>query len=383
MAHPPIYLDHNAANPPDPRLLAAFRRGLADGWANPSSPHAPGRRARALLEEAREQVATLLGVAPGQVTFTSSGTEALNLALASAAAPGPRSGAPPRIVASRVEHPAVLEPLAALARDGRAQGVCAPVDAVGRVDVERLTALAGGAALVVVMAAQNETGVLQPLEAVGRACAARGAPLLVDACQALGRVERDWAATPWDLLALSAQKLRAPRGAGALVHRGRAAAPRPLLTGGPQELGRRAGTEDVAAIVALGAACDLARRGELLDPAALGALRRRLEARLLEAVPGLEVVARAADRLPQTVALLVPGADSEALLAGLDLAGVAASAGSACSSGSLVRSHVLAAMGVDERRARGRLRLSFGPETTWSELEAAVEALARLSRRRA
>jgi cysteine desulfurase len=376
-----IYLDHNASNPPDPRLLAAFRRGLDEGWANPSSPHGPGRRARALVEEARERVAALLGVAPGQVTFTASGTEAANLALWSATRDGERV----KVVASAVEHPAVLEPLAALARAARVEEVRAPVDVAGRVDVTALAALAPGAALVAVMAAQNEVGTVQPLEAVGRVCAAQGAPLLVDASQALGRLERDWARAPWDLLVLSAHKLRAPRGAAALVHRGRAQAPRPLVTGGPQELGRRAGTEDVAAIAALGAACDLVARGELLAPsttADLRALRDRLEAALEGALPGLEVVARDAERLPQTSAVLVPGGDSEALLAGLDLAGIAASAGAACSSGSLVRSHVLEAMGVPEARARGRLRLSFGPETTWPELEAAVEALARLARAR-
>lgn len=371
---PPIYLDHNAANPPDPRVLEAHARGLAEGWANPSSPHGPGRRARALVEEARERVAALVGVAPAQVTFTSSGTEALNLALWSAA-----TGERPRIVASAIEHPAVLEPLSALARGHGVVPDLAPVDAAGRVDAGRLEALASGAALVAVMAAQNETGVLQPLDAVGRACAAASAPLLVDACQALGRVERDWARTPWDLLVLSGQKLRAPRGAAALVHRGRAGPPRPLISGGPQELGRRAGTEDVAAIVALGAACELAGAGALLDVHALRTLRDRFEARLLDAIPGLEVIARDAARLPQTTAVLVPARESEALLAGLDLAGVAASAGAACSSGSLVRSHVLEAMGVPDDRARGRLRFSFGPETTWAELEVAVDALRGLA----
>ncbi|MCO5171189.1 MAG: aminotransferase class V-fold PLP-dependent enzyme [Planctomycetes bacterium] len=370
-----IYLDHNAANPPDPRVLEVFRRALDAGWANPSSAHRAGRRARALVEEAREQVAALLGVAAGQVTFCASGTEALNQALVSATRPGER----PRAVASAVEHPAVLEPLRALDAEGRVEAVLAPVDAAGRVVVDRLAPLAAGAALVAVIAAQNETGVVQPLDAVGQVCAAAGAPLLVDASQALGRVARDWTHAPWDLLVVSGHKLRAPRGAAALVHRG-GVAPGPLVRGGPQELGRRAGTEDVAAIAALGAACDLVRRGELLDPAALRELRDRLEARLLEAIPGAEVVGQGVERLPQTTAVLLPGGDSEALLAALDLAGVAASAGAACSSGSLVRSHVLEAMGVDEARARGRLRLSFGPETTWEELAAAVDALAALRR---
>jgi cysteine desulfurase len=374
---PTIYLDHDAANPPDPRLVEVFRRAQEAGWANPSSPHGPGRCARALVEEAREQVAALTGVAPGQVTFTASGTEALNLALASL----PDGG---RVVASAVEHPAVLEPLAARAAAGRGEVVLAPVDPCARVRVSDLAGLvAPGAALVAVLAAQNETGTVQPLEAVGAVCAAAGSPLLVDASGAVGRVARDWAATPWDLLVLSGHKLRAPRGAAALVHRLRARAPRPLLLGGPQELGRRAGTEDVAAIAALGAACALVRAGALLAPssvAALRALRDRFEARLVDAVPGLEVVARDAERLPQTTLVLVPGGDAEALLAGLDLEGIAASAGAACSSGSLERSRVLEALGVPPDRARGRLRLSFGPETTWAELERAADVLARLAR---
>jgi len=374
------YLDHNASNPPDPRLLEVYARTQRDGWANPSSAHKPGRTARAFLETAREQVAALCGVAPARVTFGASGTELLNQALRTVAGPGAA------IVASAVEHAAVLGPLEALQREGTTARP-ADVDAAGRVDVAGLVATlreveAAGrpAALVAVLAAQNETGVLQPLDAIGAACAAAGVPLLVDACQAVGRVARDWARTPWDFLVVSGHKLRAPRGAAALVHRGRAPEPRRLLHGGAQELGRRAGTEDVSAIASLGEACALARAGALLDPAALLALRDAFEARLLE-IPGLEVIARGVERLPQTTAVLVRGGDSEPLLAGLDLAGFAASAGSACSSGALEPSHVLRAMGVPDARARGRLRFSFGPETTRAELEAAAAALARLAPR--
>lgn len=369
------YLDHNASNPPDPRLLEVYARAQKDGWANPSSAHRPGRTARAFVETAREQVAALAGVAPARVTFGASGTELLNQALRTVAGPGAV------IVASAVEHAAVLGPLEALRREGTTPRLVG-VDAAGRVDVPALEALLRETtpALVAVLAAQNETGVLQPLDAIGAACAAAGAPLLVDACQAVGRVRRDWARTPWDYLVVSGHKLRAPRGAAALVHRGRAPEPRRLLHGGAQELGRRGGTEDVSAIAALGEACALARAGTLLDPAALLALRARFEARLLE-LPGLEVIARDAERLPQTTAVLVRGGDSEALLAGLDLGGFAASAGSACSSGALEPSHVLRAMGVPDERARGRLRFSFGPETTAAELDAAAAALARLAPR--
>jgi len=370
-----IYLDHNASNPPDRRLTEVYAAALADGWANPSSPHGPGRRARARVEEARERTAALVGVAPGQVTFTASGTEGLNQALESAvrAAAGPA-----RVVASAVEHPAVLEPLEAWAAEGRVELVRAPVDAAGRVDPAALP-LDPAPVLVALIAAQNEVGTVEPAAEVGARCAAAGVPLLLDATQAVGRLALPWSELPWSYLVMSAHKMRAPRGAAALVHRD-VPAPAPIVYGGPQELGRRAGTEPVAAIAALGAACELVARGELLDAGALRARREAFEAELAERVPGLEVLARAAERLPQTTAVLVPGGDSEALLVGLDLAGVAASSGSACSSGALRPSHVLAAMGVDPDRARGRLRFSFGPETTAAELTRAAELLADLAR---
>ena len=371
---PVIYLDHNASNPIAPSLLAAYELGQREGWANPSSQHTPGRRSRALIEEAREQVAGVFGAAPGAVTFTASGTEALNQVLWTAAQGG-------RVLVSAVEHPAVLEALAGRAAAGAAQEERLPVNASGRLQLSTLeVALSkGGVDLVAVMAAQNEVGTLQPLEEIGACCAQAGVPFLIDATQALGRVERDWAATPWDYLVLSAHKLRAPRGAAAILHRGLAREPRPLILGGGQELGRRAGTESVAAIVGLGAACAELHTGTLFDLPALRTQQARFEGALLEACPGLVILAAEAERLPQTTACLLPGSESESLLVGLDLAGVHASAGSACSSGALKPSHVLAAMGIPPELAQGRLRFSFGPETPDSELAQAVEALARLT----
>lgn len=372
-----IYLDENATNRPDPRLLAVYRRALDEGWANPSSQHTEGRRARAFVEEAREQVAALCGVPPGQVTFAASGTEALNQALFSAAAAAEGEA---RILASAVEHAAVLEALEWLSASGQARHELVAVDSCARLDLDALgeASRRERPALVALLAAQNEVGTLQDLEGAGAACAAAEAPLLVDATQAVGRVERDWAATPWDYLVISGHKLRAPRGAAALIHRGRAPEPRPLVLGGGQELGRRAGTEDVAAIAALGAAAALARAGDLCDPAALRERRDAFEAALRERVEGLSVLATEAERLPQTTLALVPGGEGEALLAGLDLAGVYASTGSACASGARKPSHVLAAMGVDAARARGRLRFSAGPDTRPEELSRAVEVLASL-----
>lgn len=369
-----IYLDHNASSLLDPRVRDAFLRGLEEGWANPSSLHAPGRRSRALVEEARERVAALLGVAPGQVTFTSSGTEALNQALETVCC-GPD---PVPVVASAVEHPAVRGKLDQLQEQGRAQVREAPVDGDARLRLEAFAELLPGARLAALVAAQNEVGTVQPVEEAGAACAVARVPLLLDATQAVGRLDRDWGALPWDYLVLSGHKLRAPRGAAALVHRRLAPTPLPLVLGGGQERGRRAGTEAVASIVALGEACRLAAAGELFDPPGLRARREAFEAELLARVKGLTVLARGVERLPQTTAVCVPSRTSEALLAGLDLRGVCASSGSACSSGAALPSHVLAAMGVPAALARGRLRFSFGPETTSAQLSAAATALAEV-----
>jgi cysteine desulfurase len=365
----PIYLDWNAATPPDPRVLEAYERALRDGWANPSSPHAAGRAVRAMVEDARDEVARLAGVEPASVTFVSSGTEALNLAARGVPARGAH------VLASAVEHKALLEPL----EDAGLDLERIPVDGGGRVSADLIKrSLRPGTALVCVLAAQNETGVLQPIDEV-RAALGGKVPLLVDAAQAVGRIERDWS-RGWDYLVLSGHKMRAPRGAAALIKRKGVAPPRPLLRGGGQELGRRAGTEDVAAIVGLGAACKIARERAALEPE-LARRRDRFEAALLTAVPGARVAGAGAPRLPQTVALLVPGARSEDLLAALDLEGVRASAGSACSSGALEPSHVLAAMGVEPTLARSVVRFSFGETTSEAELDEAAAILASVARR--
>lgn len=379
---PPIYLDWNAATPPEPEILEVVERARRELWANPSSPHAAGRRARAAVEEARESVAALLGVPPGSVTFVSSGTEALNLvATGLVARPGRPAGSRRHVVASAVEHKALLEPLVALERAGSVELELTPVDASGVVAPEELARRLrpGETAFAAVLAAQNETGVLQPLEELARVAAAAQVPLVVDAAQAIGRIARDWRAVGWDYLVLSAHKLRAPRGAAALVRRRERPAPEPLLRGGGQELGHRAGTEDVAAIVGLGAACArLLRRDLAALERALLARRERFEASLLRAIPGSRIAGSAAPRLPQTTSLLVPGGRSEDLLAALDLAGIQASAGSACSSGAVLPSHVLAAMGVADELARGAVRLSFGETTTDSELDEAAGVLERV-----
>jgi len=313
----------------------------------------------------------LVGVEPGQVTFTGSGSEALNQALRTLVGVGALA------VASAVEHPAVLAALESLEAERGARVSLAPVDAHGRLELTLLPPLLEPhPAVFCLQAAQNEVGTLQPVAEAGALAADAEVPFLLDASQAIGRVDHAWRDLPWDYLVISGHKLRAPRGAAALVHRGRAPEPRPLILGGAQERGRRAGTEPVAPIVALGEACRLVAAGELLDAAALEAERDWFEGALTAAIPGGVVVGQVVPRLPHTTLFAIPGARSEALLAQLDLAGISASAGSACSSGALERSHVLEAMGVPEAWIAGRVRFSFGPETTRAELERAVEVLA-------
>lgn len=357
-----IYLDHNATSPLREEARDALLAALELGPLNASSAHAAGRAARALLDEARERVAAALGVAEEEVLFTSGGTEALNLAIAGSV--GPRAG----VAASAVEHPAVLAAcerhagaLKSLPVD--AEGGLLPVDAPLGVD------------LVAVQAANSETGTLQDLPALRERLG--GLPLLVDAVQALGKVPVDLEAWGADLAAFSAHKVGGPAGVGVLVRRGSHAL-RPLQVGGGQEDGLRAGTEGVAAIHAASIAIELAVREVAETGARLEELTALLWSELQEAVPGIECNGRrpgAPGRLPNTLNVALPGCDGRVLVTRLDLAGLQASAGSACSSGSLEPSPVLLAMGQDRERARRGLRLSCGRTTTHNDIHKAVEIL--------
>ena len=354
------YLDHNATSPLRAEAREAALAAMALG-ANPSSVHREGRLARALVEDAREAVAALAGAAARETVFTSGGTEANDLAL--------RGCGRRRLLVSAVEHPSVLE----AAPDARRL----PVDGDGRVDLGALeAALAdeGGPALVSVMAANNETGVVQPLGDVLRLARRHGALVHCDAVQAAGRIGGDWAGA--DLIALSGHKLGGLQGAGALVVRGGVRL-EARLRGGGQELGRRAGTEAAPALAAFGAAC-LAARGD--DPERLRLLRDDLEARLLAAAPGAVVLGAGVPRLPNTTAIAHPAVDAETAVMSLDLAGVAVSAGAACSSGKMAASHVAMAMGRGDL-ARRAVRFSLGRSTTAAECDRAVEAWAALHRR--
>lgn len=371
-----IYLDHNATTPLDPRVLEAMLPVLRDGFGNASSIHWYGQQARAALDRARGEVAALLACSPSEVVFTGSGTEADNLALQglARAAREPRR----RVLYAAVEHHAVLNTARSLAEDGWPVEAVR-VDADGRLDLEDLAArLDDRTAVVAVMMANNETGVVQPLADVVRLARARGAAVHCDAVQAAGKLPLDVSALDVDTLAISAHKVYGPKGAGALFVR-RNTRLRPFLRGGAQERNRRAGTENVAGIVGFGRAAGIAREEGAADSARIAVLRDRLEALLAEGAGARPNGGGA--RVANTANLSFEGVEAESLLMALDLAGVAVSTGAACAAGAVEPSHVLRAMGLRPERVQGSLRFSLGRGTTAEEVEraaaAVVEAVAR------
>jgi cysteine desulfurase len=351
-----IYLDHAASSPMRPEATAAMLPYLGERYGNPSGSHALARAARQAIEDARDVMADALGCQPSEVVFTGGGTEADNLAI---------TGTPPGArVCSAVEHHAVLRPVEAVG------GTTVPVDVHGIVDLD---AFSGDAALVSVMLANNETGVVQDLGAVRHAIGER-AVLHTDAVAAFcwRDVARD--AAPADLISISAHKFGGPMGVGALVVRERTSVA-PLLLGGGQERERRSGTHNVAGIVGMAAAAAVTARTRAEEVKRVAALRDRLAEGITRAVTGVVVTAVAAPRTAGTLHLRVAGVESEALVFALDQLGLCASAGSACASGALEPSHVLAAMGVDAASARGALRLSLGWSTTAADIDAALVAI--------
>jgi cysteine desulfurase len=372
------YLDCNATTQPLPEVVEAVARALSEGWGNPSSVHRAGIDARHSVELARESVARLLGGRPREVTFTSGGTESASLAILGTleSLAGPRT-----VITMRTEHAAVREACERLASLGRARIEWVPPAAGGAVDLVALDAAldahAGDAALVSVMWANNETGAVQPVAAIGERCRARGVRFHCDATQWVGRMPTDLAALPVDLVTVSAHKFHGPKGVGALWARAgvRVAA---QVVGGPQERDLRGGTENVPGIVGMGVAAELAAAwladGE--GRARGAALRDRFESGVLAGVPDAVVNGAGAERLWNTTNVGFPGLEAEALLLLLSERGVAASAGAACSSGSLDPSPVLLAMGVPERVAHGSLRFSVSRLTSAAEVDHAVEAVA-------
>ena len=380
------YLDYNATAPLRPEAREAMLAAM-DSLGNPSSIHAEGRAARRIVEEARRAVAELAGVAPRCVVFTSGGTEAANLALTPAIdAPGLKAPLA-RLIVGAGEHPCVLQGH----RFAPDRVAIAPLAGDGRIDLAALAALLaagdGRPALLALQGANNETGVIQPVAEAAALTHDAGGLVVCDAVQLAGRASLDVAALGADFLFLSAHKLGGPKGAGALVAaRSELSIGAPLLRGGGQERGARAGTENVAAIAGFGAAARVAAAEAARESARLAGLRDSLAERVRERASDVVIFGEAAPRLCNTLCLAVPGLAAATLVIALDLAGVAVSAGSACSSGKVARSHVLDAMGVEPGLAAGAIRLSLG----WASREADVarfdaafaETMARLRRRR-
>jgi cysteine desulfurase len=364
-----VYLDHNASTPVDPRVLERMMPWLQGQVGNPSSVHAPGRQARQAIDLAREQVASLVGAHPTRVVFTSGGTEANNLALFGCVPLGGQGG----LAVSAVEHPSVVEPARALERSGWELQML-PVDCHGRVLPAAVQdALRRGNRLVSVMMANNETGVLQDVPAVGEAVRGAGALLHTDAVQAASKVPIDFPRCGAHMLSLSAHKLSGPKGVGALIV-DKTVELRPMLYGGGQEHGLRSGTENVAGIVGFGAAAELALSDLEKRRAHLLALRRRLETEL-EGMGDVQVFGDGAERLPNTTMFALAGIAGETLVMSLDRAGFAVASGSACASAGGAPSHVLLAMGVDEEVARGAIRVSFGPSNELEEVDRLCQEL--------
>jgi cysteine desulfurase len=359
-----------------PEAKAAVAAAL-DVFGNPSSVHAAGRAARDVLDGAREAVAAALGARPAEIVFTSGATEAAAIAIRGVLGSAPAGRR--RLVVTAVEHPCVLALGRALERTGTPLTVV-PVDRRGLVPVEAWRAALGpDVALACAMRANNETGVLLDVPALAAAAREAGARFFCDAVQAAGKIALDVGALGADLVAITGQKLGGPRGAGALwVRPGLALAP---VAGGEQERGRRAGTENLPGIAGLAAALRAAVAAVPAEAARVGALRDRLEAGLLQAIPGARVNGASAPRLPGTLSVTFEGCDAEALLMALDLDGVCASAGSACHSGSTKPSGVLLALGLSEADARSTLRLSLGWTTTPEEVEAALRIVPPLVER--
>ena len=370
----PVYLDHNATTSPRPEAVAEMLDVLRHAWANPSSTHAAGQAAKRVLVDARLRVARLLGCLPAELIFTSGATEANHSAVRGALARRRAEGRQ-RWVLSAVEHPGLLQLAQQLQREGVPVDLI-PVDTQGRIDLSAAQRLMGpDVALVSVMAANNETGVLMPTTAMADQAHACGAWLHVDATQMVGRLPVDFARSGADLMSVSAHKLGGPKGVGALlVRRGLSLAP---LMPGRQERQRRGGTENLPAIAGFAAACDHTARTLQSASMQQAALRDRLEAGLLAALPGVHIYGQMAARLPNTTCLRVAELDADLVLSRLERAGVLASSGAACSAGGTQPSHVLLAMGESPARAKAAVRLSLGADTTADEVEIALAAMVR------
>jgi cysteine desulfurase len=375
----PIYLDNNATTRPAPEAIDAMLPFLREGYGNPSSVHRFGQMARQAVDEARHRVAALIGAADANLLFTGGGTESINTAVRGVLrARGPRN----RIVISAVEHSATRELCQQLAKEG-SEIVTVPVSQQGVLDLDRLRAAVDEqTALVSIMWANNETGVIFPVAEVSEICRAHKVPFHCDGTQAVGKLAVDVTAVGVDLMSFASHKFHGPKGVGALyVRKGLRLGP--LLIGGPQERGRRGGTENVPGIVGMGVAAEVAA-GALVEMPRVAALRDRLEGQLLERVGDAVVNGQRDNRVPNTTNIGFHRLEAEAILLLLSEQGIYASAGSACSSGSLEPSPVLLAMGIDPKYAHGAVRFSLSKFTTDAEIDRALtvvpEVIGRLRR---
>jgi cysteine desulfurase len=375
-----LYLDHNATTRPWPEVMQAMSRAMHDTWGNPSSTHAHGQAARRLLIESRGQVAAFLGCQPAEVVFTSGATEANHMAVLGCV-PGAMAGGPRpdplrrRWLLSAVEHPGLLA-LAARLADAGVPVDLIPVDGQGRLDLACARSLIGpDAALVSVMGANNETGVIMPVAEVSEWAHAQGARVHVDATQLAGRQPLDFARSGVDLMSVSAHKIGGPKGVGALVVR-KGCALTPMLAG-RQERHRRGGTENLPAIAGFAAACARTAATLAEDASRMRRLRDRLEHALIQSLPWLQVHVhgRHAERLPNTSSVRLGTLHAEPVLARLEQAGVLASSGSACSAGGSQPSHVMLALGETVEQARAALRFSLGVDTTEGDIDRALAAI--------
>jgi cysteine desulfurase len=368
-----IYFDHNATTPLDRSVVEVMTTVLKEDFGNPSSVHYFGQQAKARLDDARSSVAALIGGEPSEIVFTSGGTESDNFALRGAAEALEATGRR-HLIATSIEHEAVLVTLKALARRGW-RTTLLPVDRTGIVDPDALSdALTDDTAIVSVMHANNELGTIQPVPEIARRAHARGALVHTDAVQSVAKVPVDVKALGVDLLSLSAHKFNGPKGAGALwIKRGTRMTA--ILTGGKHERTRRAGTENVPAIAGLGEAARLGKAKLQQDSARLSALRDRVEQGVLERIPGTQVNGSTDPRVPNTTNISFEGIEAESLLIALDLEGIAVSTGAACSSGTLEPSHVLRAMGLPAHRTQNSIRISLGQGNTEAEADYFLDKL--------
>ena len=368
-----VYLDHAATTPVDPEVAELMAQVLRDVPGNPSSIYAEGRRARALVDRARDEVAQAIGADPAEIVFTSGGTEADNLALRGVVKA--REHEANGIVTTAIEHHAVLDTAHDLEEHGQARVTVLGVDPQGRVSVDAVgAALDVGTAIVSVMHGNNEIGTLQPIREIGELCREREITFHSDAVQTVGALEIDVRTLPVDLVSVNAHKFYGPKGVGALyVRRGTRIAT--IQTGGGQEKGRRTGTENVAGVVGLGAALRIATARRAAESARQTLLRDKLIAGVRSRVPDATLTGHPTDRLPNNASFCFSGTQGEALVVSLDLEGFSVSSGSACTSGNTDPSHVLLALGLERDLAQGSLRLTCGRDTTDADIDALLAAL--------